>query len=244
MKPFLILQLRPLQDGDYEYDAFLKYGGLKKEDTHRVEMTGESVPVDINFDDYSGIIVGGGGPCISDKKKKPEVIRFESELSQLVKRAIKEDFPYLGACYGFCFAASCMGASVNKDPKYAENVAAVDITLTEEGEKDPLLKGLPNSFRAFVGHKESCITLPDGAVRLASSKKCPNHMFRMKKNIYGTQFHPELDVENIIVRVDVYKNAGYFAPEDAEKLIKSAKKETITVPMQILKRFVDFYQKD
>ena len=124
------------------------------------------------------------------------------------------------------------------------HVEAIDITLTEEGRKDPLLEGLPEVFRAFVGHKESCMELPPGAVLLASSKRCPHHMFRIRKNIYGTQFHPELDFENLEIRINVYKNAGYFPPEDAEKLIEMGRKENIIYPMMIMKNFIERYKRD
>jgi GMP synthase (glutamine-hydrolysing) len=46
-------------------------------------------------------------------------------------------------------------------------------------------------------------------------------------------------VEGIITRVKVYKNAGYFPPEDAQKIIDEAKEENVTVPEEILRRFVN-----
>lgn len=240
MKPFLILQLRPNKAGDYEYKAFMKYGGLTEEDTHRIEMTRESIP-EIDFADYSGIIVGGGGACVSDKEKPNEQIRFENELGQILDRVIEHDFPFLGACYGIGALAAHLGGTVAKE--CSEDVAALDITLTEEGKNDPLLKGVSPTFRAFAGHKESCIRMPDMAILLASSKKCPVHMMRIKKNVYATQFHPELDVENLIIRIQVYKNDGYFPPEDAEKLILAAQKEVVTEPMKIMKNFVELYKR-
>lgn len=243
MKPFLILQVRPNKAGDYEYKAFCQYGGLKEEETKRIEMTETSI-ADIKLEDYSGVIVGGGAPCVSDKEKDENQLRFESELATLFEQIIEQDKPYLGACYGFGVLADYCKGVVTKDPALSEPVKATDIFLTEAGEEDPLLKGLPNEFRAFVGHKESCVTLPEEAILLASSKKCPNHMFRIKKNIYATQFHPELDVENMLVRLDVYKFAGYFKPEEYTELAEMAKKEQITIPMKFLKRFVDKYRSE
>jgi len=67
-------------------------------------------------------------------------------------------------------------------------------------------------------------------------------MFRIQENIYATQFHPELDVEGITLRINIYKHAGYFPPEDAQELIETVRQEEITVPMMILKRFVDKYR--
>jgi len=243
MKPFLILQLRPDRAGDFEYQAFCKYGGLDPKDTVRIEMTKESF-AGLNLAEYSAVIVGGGPYCVSDKQKDENQQRVENELAGLLQRIYELDFPYLGACYGFGAGAQFLGGQVEKKKEYSEDVCAVDITLTEEAKADPLTKGLPQTFRAFVGHKESCTQLPHQAVLLAKSKRCPNHMFRLKQNIYGTQFHPELDVENMLVRIDVYKDAGYFAPSEVERLSTMAKAETITIPMEIMKRFVDRYKSE
>ena len=70
MKPFLILQLRPNDAAaDGEFYAMLKYGGLEEKDVHRVRMELEGVP-DVNLDDYSGVLVGGGPMDISNREEK------------------------------------------------------------------------------------------------------------------------------------------------------------------------------
>lgn len=47
-----------------------------------------------------------------------------------------------------------------------------------------------------------------------------------------------LDAEGIAVRVDAYKHHGYFKPEEAEDLKALCLAETVTVPMEILRRFI------
>lgn len=166
---------------------------------------------------------------------------LKKDLHNLFDEIIEKDIPYLGACYGLGIIANHQGSVVSKE-KYSEDVGAVTIALAEEGKKDDLLKDLPESFRAFVGHKEACQGTPKNAVLLASSETCPVQMIRIKNNIYATQFHPELDVDGIIKRINTYKHAGYFPPEDAEKLIKKVQQENITIPMEIMKRFVEKYR--
>ncbi len=242
MKPFLILQLRKNdQASDGEYEAFLDYGNLDEKDTVRVRMDRGELP-EVNLNDYSGAIVGGGPWNVSDPdaKKSQEQKQAELWLGDLFAEILERDFPYLGACYGFGVLAHLAGGRVDKG-RYGEDPGAVRVHLSNEGNEDPLLKDLPTSFDALVGHKEACEELPEGAVLLGGSDTCPHQMFRIKNNIYTTQFHPELDVEGICVRIDVYKNAGYFPPEDAEKLKVQCKKETIDVPMEILRRFVKRY---
>ena len=244
MKPFLILGIRPEKAAsDNEFEAFLQHGGLSEKDVHRIEIINDDLP-EINLDDYSGIIVGGGPPCVMDHDKEPNVIRFEKQLEQLFEKVYKEDFPFLGACYGICFVANLLGGVVAKYTSYSEDVEGLDIYLTDEGKKDPLTKNLEPKFRAFAGHKESCMAPPKEAVVLAKSDKCPNHMFRIKKNIYTTQFHPELDVPGMKVRIDIYKGYGYFPEEEAGALWDALKNEKIVEPMKILKGFVERYKRD
>jgi GMP synthase (glutamine-hydrolysing) len=132
------------------------------------------------------------------------------------------------------------GATISN--KFSEPIGSVDVWITDEGTKDPLLKGLPKNFTAMVGHKEACDTIPSGAVLLVSSASCPVQMFRIKKNIYATQFHPEADADEFILRVKIYKHAGYFLPEEAEDLIRKIRQINTPVPKEILNRFIDKYK--
>jgi GMP synthase (glutamine-hydrolysing) len=67
-------------------------------------------------------------------------------------------------------------------------------------------------------------------------------MFRLKNNIYATQFHPEADLEGFTVRINVYKNHGYFPPETAQDLIAAVAKEDTPVAKRLLDRFVRRYR--
>ncbi len=240
-KPFLLLQLRPEQiAADDEYEAFLRASGLSHEQLVRIRMDQE-LP-DIDLDKYSGVIVGGGPSNVSspDKKKYDYQKAFEPKLKKLVQEIIRRDFAYFGECYGLGILADTLGGRV--DSEYREDVGAVTVELTNEGRDDPLLQGLPESFRAFGGHKEAVNGVPPKSTLLASTKTCPIHMIRVGQNIYASQFHPELDSYGLEVRINVYKDAGYFPAEDAAKLVEMGHQEIVTVPAEILRRFVSKYQ--
>jgi GMP synthase (glutamine-hydrolysing) len=66
-------------------------------------------------------------------------------------------------------------------------------------------------------------------------------MVRTGRNVYATQFHPEANGETFATRIRIYKDYGYFDPADAEALTEGALAEDITVPEQILARFVTRY---
>jgi GMP synthase (glutamine-hydrolysing) len=165
--------------------------------------------------------------------------RVEDELGSLLDRVVGEDYPFFGACYGVGTLGRHLGAVV--DTTYAEPIGAVEVTLTDRGAVDPLLSGLPSSFAAYVGHKEACATLPASAVLLASSATCPVQMFRVRENVYATQFHPELDVEALVGRISTYRHAGYFPPEQAEEYIQRARASVVDQPKAILHAFVRRY---
>lgn len=239
MKPFLLLATRG-EDlaADGEYEAICQYGGLTPEQLQRVRLEQGSLP-QVDLADYSGVLVGGGPFNSSDPAKGPVQLRVEAELAGLLDRMVAADFPFLGACYGVGTLGAHQGAVI--DGTYGEPVGPVAVELTPEAASDPLLDGLPETFTAYVGHKEAVRKLPDHAVLLASSADCPVQMFRIKQNLYATQFHPELDVARMEQRIAVYRDYGYFPPDEADLVLERATAATVTEPMRILRAFVERY---
>lgn len=243
MKPFLILQLRPEDEAaDEEFADFLNKGGLTPERCHRIRLDQVDLPRDLTLDDFSGVIVGGGPGCVSDPvETKPAIeAKIEAEVMALMPQITARDFPYMGCCYGHGVLAHHLGGPVSKD-RYGEPVGAVDVTLTDAGRADPLLADLPDTFRVLVGHKEAVQAIPPGAVNLLASAPCPVQMLRFGENVYSTQFHPEADGNSFATRIRIYRDRGYFAPEDADSLTETILAERIDMPALILQRFVAKY---
>ena len=240
-KKILILQMRP-EDvaSNSEFEAFLRVGGLEKDQVHRIRVEKEEIPK-INFNNYSAIIAGGSPFDVSKpvNEKSQVQLRIEFFYKDLFDRIVIDDFPFLGACSGMGLLGQYCGTKISG--KYSEAVGSVTVALTEEGSVDALLKGLPETFNALVGHKEACDEVPTGAVLLVSSEKCPVQMFRLKKNIYATQFHPEADSEEFVLRINIYKDSGYFPPEKSDRLIASLQNLDVPIPKEILKRFIKKY---
>jgi GMP synthase (glutamine-hydrolysing) len=241
VKPFLLLASRPEDEAaDDEYAAFLRMTGLERGDLHRVRMEAAPLPP-IDLDDYAGVFVGGGPFNSSDavEKKSAAQRRVETELRPLLDEMVARDFPFLGACYGIGTLGVHQGGTI--DRTYAEPVGTIQVSLTAAGLGDPVLEGMPEEFAAFGGHKEACRDLPPSAELLASSPHCPVQMFRVKTNLYATQFHPELDHAGIVTRVRVYRDAGYFRPEEMDDLIERLTDALVTEPPRILANFVARY---
>jgi len=238
VKSFLLLSTRA-EDvaADDEYAAFLTVTGLPAERLRRVRMEAAPLPR-LDLGDYAGVFLGGGPFNSSDPPagKSPVQRRVEAELRSLLDEVVERDMPFLGACYGVGPLGLHQGGTI--DRTYAEPVSSVRITLTAAGRQDPVLAGVPAEFDAFVGHKEACRVLPATAVLLATTPRCPVQMFRVKQNIYATQFHPELDVPGIVTRVHVYQHAGYFPPAEVPELVSRLSTSVVTEPGRILANFV------
>ncbi len=241
MKPFLLLAIRAEgAAADNEYDSFLTLAGLDEGELRRVRLEQRALG-DVDLHDWSGILLGGGPFNYSDAedRKTPTQRRVEADLNGLLDRVVSADFPFLGACYGIGARGRHQGAVV--DRRFAEPVGAIEVTLTASGGRDPLLGQLPATFEAFTGHKEAISRLPGHAVLLATSADCPVQAVRVGANAYATQFHPELDVAGLCTRVEVYKHAGYFAPDQADEIKAQATRSQVTWPPAILRGFVRRY---
>lgn len=243
-KPFLIIQLRPEDAAaDDEFRAIREYGGLREAEIERARVERSGLP-EIDIDRYSAIIVGGSPFDVSTAEAAKSAIqkRIEADFMALFDRIVDADFPFLGACSGNGLLGKYCGATISTT--FAEPVGGADVALTDSGRTDPLLQGFPQSFRVLLGHKEACDDVPPGTVLLASSAACEVQMFRLKENIYATQFHPEGDLQGFTIRINVYKNHGYFPPDTADALIATVASEKTPYAKQILDRFVRRYRTD
>lgn len=241
MKPFVLLATRAEdRPADEEYALFLRYTGLSPDELVRVRLEAGPMPA-LDLDALSGVFVGGGPFNASDpaERKSPAQRRVEAEVQTLLDAVVARDFPFLGACYGIGTLGAHQGATI--DRTFTEPISVVPVRLTRDAASDPLLAGMPATFEAFVGHKEAISALPASATLLASSPACPVQMFRVGRNVYATQFHPELDVDGITTRIHAYAAHGYFAADELDLTLAAVRRAPVTEPGRILRRFVELY---
>jgi len=241
-KPFLILQLRP-EDliSNSEYACIAKYSGLPSHLLRRLRIEKQGIPKTLNINDYAAVIVGGSPFDISTPEHQKTGIQktVENDFQRLFDQILPADFPFLGCCSGNGLLGAYLGSPISR--KYGEPVSCTSVQLTDEGKNDKLLTGFPDAFDVLLGHKEACDITPAAATLLVSGHRCPVQMFRVKKNIYATQFHPEGDAEEFILRINAYKNHGYFNPEEAELLKQEVSRKPTPYAQTILRRFAAYY---
>jgi GMP synthase (glutamine-hydrolysing) len=241
VKPFLLLAIRA-EDvaADDEYAAMLRFSGLEEKQLQRFRMEQADLGA-VDLDRWSGIVLGGGPYQASDPEdmKSSTQRRVEAELTALLDEVVERDFPFLGACYGIGTLGRHQGAVV--DRTFHEPIGGIQIMLTEAGEQDQLFKHAGSQFGAYVGHKEAISKLPAHAVTLAYSESCPVQAFRVGSRVYATQFHPELDLDGLATRVEVYKYAGYFEPDEGDAVMAAARASGVAEIPNILERFVELF---
>jgi len=140
--------------------------------------------------DLSALIVLGGVMGANDDDRHP----FLSGLKTLIGHVVEAVIPFLGICLGGQLLAAAMGGRVASGRW--EELGSQRVTLTDEGRRDRLFRGIPDEFASFQWHHDS-FDLPPGGILLASSADCPHQAFRIGESAWGLQFHPEV-TEQII----------------------------------------------
>lgn len=138
--------------------------------------------------DIAGAIVSGSHDMVSDRAA------WSERLGQWMKRCVDAGVPVLGICYGHQLLAHAMGGHVGNLPSGPE-VGTREIRLDTQARDDALLGALPSHFPAQLVHYQSALSLPPGAVLLASSADEPHQAFRVGRCGWGVQFHPEFSAD-------------------------------------------------
>jgi GMP synthase (glutamine-hydrolysing) len=180
-----------------EMDCILDRLNLKESQIRVINVIKEHIDPRL-LKDVDAVIVGGSGEFyVSDYIPELENLR------ELIRVIAEIDKPFFGICFGMQILAQALGGDVESNPNMAELGNCV-IETNGEALKDPIFSNLPNTFLAHAGHKDSVTILPPHSVIFGGSKKCPIQAIRVKKNVYGTQFHPELTVPEMRRRFNAY----------------------------------------
>jgi len=138
---------------------------------------------------FDAWIVLGGHQNVGEEDEYPWLLEEYERLRELVETGT----PLLAVCLGAQTLAHAVGARVPKLP--VQQAGFVEVWLTAEGERDPVLGVLPPRFEALVGNSYG-FDVPDVAVELASSALQPQ-AFRIGDRAWAVQFHPEARRSNV-----------------------------------------------
>ena len=147
------------------------------------------------LDSVAGIVITGSHAMVSDREPWSEA------LVPWLRAAVGASVPTLGICYGHQLLAHALGGDVAHHPDGVE-IGTVEVRMHSAAQDDPLLGQLPTAFNAQAVHWQSVRRLPPQAVPLASSAHEAHHAFRVGRNAWGVQFHPEFSADALRAYLD------------------------------------------
>jgi len=142
------------------------------------------------LDDFTHIILLGGPMNVHEEDRYP----FLREEDLFIKEAIQRGKTILGICLGAQLIAKALGAKVFKSP--VKEIGWYDVSLTDEGSKDPFFSYLPKTFPVFQWHEDT-FEIPKVGKLIVTSNFVPHQAFRYGEKVYGLQFHLEVTEEMI-----------------------------------------------
>jgi GMP synthase (glutamine-hydrolysing) len=148
---------------------------------------GDAIPRDAG--NAPALIVMGGPMGVYDAPRYPQL----RQEMRLIESVLSAGLPVLGICLGSQLVAHVLGAEVRASGR--KEIGWHQVTLTAEGETDPLFEGLGRTLTVFQWHGD-VFSLPPGAVHIATSSFTPVQAYRHGK-AYGLLFHIEATSEII-----------------------------------------------
>ncbi len=142
--------------------------------------------------DYDAVIVLGGAMGVYQSDLFP----YLNDEMDLIRKCVAADHPMLGICLGAQLTAGALGQNVYKGAAGKET-GFMDIELTNDAKTTPFQHFDPLKTKIFQWHGDT-FDLPPEAILLASSPQYKNQAFRIGKNIFATQFHPEIDSNGLL----------------------------------------------
>jgi len=129
-----------------------------------------------SLENYDSVILSGRR---KNEKKTNEI------NSKIVIYSIKNNIKLLGICYGAEILALTLGGTIRKISSLQKGNEIIKIS-----KENPISN---DSLDVFESHWFEISKLPSVLVPLADSKNCKYEIIQYeKKQIFGTQFHPEM----------------------------------------------------
>lgn len=171
-----------------------------------------------NLNEFQAVILSGS----------PFSVRSENALHPDLSK-IKGKMPLLAVCYGAQYLAHHFGGEVA--PSDTREYGRANLAYIDESEA--LFKDISTGSQVWMSHSDTIKSLPENAVKLASTKEVENAAYKIKDEItYALQFHPEVYhstdgmtlLKNFLV--DIVKINQDFTPNAfAEDTVKELKEK-------------------
>ena len=152
---------------------------------------------------YDGLIWGGSSLNIYN-----DCIEIRRQIS-FMKECFKNIKKILAICWGMQVAVTAAGGSVKKSANGAHIGIAKDIEINENGINHPLYQSKSRKFNSPAFNFDEVVSLPEGAIHLASNKINKIQSINFKSgisDIWGLQYHPEITYHKMITLIKFRKD--------------------------------------
>jgi GMP synthase (glutamine-hydrolysing) len=178
---------------------------------HPARTQSAALPSGVDLASFDG--VAWTGSALNVYLDVPAV-RAQIELARAV---FETGVPQFGSCWGLQVAAVAAGGRVHPNPRGRELGFARRIVVTDAGAVHPMLRGRPAPFDAIAVHMDEIAEMPAGSTVLAGNgvSAVQAAEIRHKAGVFwGTQYHPEYDLNEIATVIVRYAerlvDAGFF----------------------------------
>jgi GMP synthase (glutamine-hydrolysing) len=198
--PLLLLQVRTADDamGGHEQSCFARHLDVDEDALVTWNLL-DGAPKPGMLESAGGVLIGGSGDF--------SVVRGGPWLSaamETMRRLVDLSLPTFASCWGFQAMSAALGGTVQHLPERG-HVGTFDVQTTKDAVNDPLFSSLGPSFAAQFGHEDVVTTAPERATVLVQSADGDCLAWRLGQSpIWGTQFHPELSVDDLALRLRRY----------------------------------------
>lgn len=171
-----------------------QYNQLIARRVRECNVYSEVVPFDISIEKIKeknpkGIIFTGGPASVYGENAP----RYAEGIFEL-------GIPVLGICYGMQLMTYTLGGNVARADK--REYGTTDVSIDNSS---LLFEGFENTNGFLMSHTDFVEKVPEGFKNIGHTSSCPNAAMENKeKNLYGIQFHPE--VNSSINGTQVIKN--------------------------------------
>ncbi len=140
--------------------------------------------------DFDAVLVLGGHQNVGEERDHP----WLDDEYELLRGWVADETPLFAICLGAQTLSHAFGGRVAKLPE--QQAGFVQVWLTDEGARDPVIGTLPRQFEALVGNGYG-FDVPDAGVELAASEAQPQ-AYRLGERAWAVQFHPEAREGNVM----------------------------------------------